>query len=135
MYKDSQQKRALSVGARIGLVCAGLAIAGLIIAGVLLLLSPGIAPPPSAIGVWEAPEMHLSISPEGDIEYARFTETENGYSERMLNIKLQNWDAKGFDAGLWKLTTRFELQAPPHQTDWGEWRMTVDGVELTKIAP
>jgi len=32
------------------------------------------------------------------------------------------------------MSTSFRVDKPPHQTPDGAWRMTVDGVELTRTA-
>jgi hypothetical protein len=32
------------------------------------------------------------------------------------------------------MTTKFDVSVPPHEED-GEWRMTVDGVQLQRIVP
>jgi hypothetical protein len=33
------------------------------------------------------------------------------------------------------MTTTFDVSKPPHQAPDGSWKMTVDGLELTRTSP
>jgi hypothetical protein len=82
----------------------------------------------SYVGHWVGPDMSLEITPDGRIEYERRA----GSATTSLSVPLQSFDGDDFVAGLWFLTTTFNVQHPPHR-ELRDWMMTVDGVELTRI--
>jgi hypothetical protein len=79
------------------------------------------------IGLWEAPEMRLLITADGSLDYKR---TKGGGSTS-INAPIQEFTANGFSAGIGPLKTDFKVSQRPHALD-GVWKMTVDGVELTR---
>jgi hypothetical protein len=79
------------------------------------------------IGLWEAPEMRLLITADGSLDYKRI----KGGGSTSINAPIQEFTANGFSAGLGPLKTDFKVSQRPHAVD-GVWRMTVDGVELTR---
>jgi len=80
------------------------------------------------IGDWQAANMSLSIFADGTIRYER----REGHSTRSIEGPIQRFDGSDFLVGIGPLTTTFAVSARPHEYD-GEWRMTVDGVELAKL--
>jgi len=82
------------------------------------------------IGRWQGAaqgtKMVLEIGQDGQVRYAR-----KGKVNKSLDAPLQRFADDDFVVGIGPLNTRFRVSAPPHQVQ-GEWRMTVDGVELTR---
>src|SRR5205814_396790 len=76
-------------------------------------------------GVWEGPQMQLLIGLDGKIAYAR----RKGSSTTKVQAPIKEFHADGFSAGIGPINTFFKVERPPH-LEQGEWRMTVDGVEL-----
>lgn len=115
------------------LILASLLLGAFVIFCIVICFLPGVPPPPEFVGIWESEHMHLGLFPDGDLEYARLSES--GQSETAMNVSIRSWDDSGFEAGLWKFTTRFVIDQGPHETALGEWAITVDGQELTRVAP
>jgi len=80
-------------------------------------------------GDWRGDGMTLSIASNGSVSYKR---TRGGESTS-INAPIQRFEGASFFVGVGPLTTRFEVTRPPHQ-DGSVWKMTVDGVELTRAA-
>ena len=78
-------------------------------------------------GSWKGGGMDLSIDPGGKASYHRTS----GGSEKSAEAPIKEIDPKGFTIGAFGLSTRFRIDALPHQ-EGGAWKMTVDGVELTR---
>lgn len=101
---------------------------------ILLLMSCAKPVPPEKatyVGLWKAPNMELSITQEGRINYKR-TETKDGKSiNKGIEGPIKTFHGDNFEVGIASLTTLFVVSKAPHQVD-GKWKMTVDGVELTK---
>ena len=97
----------------------------------LLAASAWAAPVPADkmayVGSWQGKNMQLSLSKEGKVEYKR------GHPNDQVNlsIDLQRFKGDSFEAGVSFVTTTFVVSKPPHQ-EGGKWKMTVDGVELTR---
>ena len=81
------------------------------------------------VGTWEGPGMQLTIRADGMVSYRR----EVGSGSRRLEAPIRAFSGHDFEVGLGSLTTTFEVSDPPHERD-GTWLMTVDGVDLERIA-
>lgn len=102
------------------------------LAATLLMLAVACSKPvPPAqknyIGLWEAAEMRLLITADGTLDYKRV----QGGGSTSINAPIQEFTASGFTAGLGPLKTEFKVGQAPHEVE-GVWKMTVDGVELTR---
>lgn len=80
------------------------------------------------VGEWRAPEMYLSIAPDGRVEYKRHQER----TETTITGPLQEFKGNDFTVGLPFLTATFVVSKPPYK-EGDTWKMVVDGVELTKV--
>lgn len=99
---------------------------------ILLLSACGSSLPEERLdyaGRWLGEEMALYIQRDGQLSYKRI----KGSHTTSINAPIREFDGDDFIVGIWFMTTRFEVQQPPQEID-GEWKMTVDGVELTKMA-
>ena len=79
------------------------------------------------VGTWRSQEMRLSITQEGNINYERH----RGSARTSIDGPLQEFHGNDFSVGFWFISTTFVVSKPPYQ-EGGEWKMVVDGVELTK---
>lgn len=78
-------------------------------------------------GVWKGPGMELTITGKGQVRYKRNT----GKGTRSFSGMLMEFRKDRFKAGVLGLGTTFKIDRPPHKE--GEtWKMTIDGVELTR---
>ncbi|MCC2957922.1 hypothetical protein LK542_20080 [Massilia sp. IC2-477] len=106
-------------------------LASLILAAGLLAGSAWAAPVPADkmayVGNWQGKDMQLSLSKEGKVEYKRGRPND----QVNLSIDLQRFKGNHFEAGVSFVTTTFVVSKPPHR-EGGKWKMTVDGVELTR---
>lgn len=80
------------------------------------------------VGEWTGKQMRLYIAKDGKIEYERKRE---GKSVD-LNIELKGFNGNNFDAGVSLIRSTFVVTKPPHRVG-SQWKMVVDGVELTKV--
>jgi hypothetical protein len=100
--------------------------------GMLLLLAACGGPVPedkkAYIGEWTSPKMYLRIDPDGKILYKR---TKPG-REVSIEAPLQKFEGDHFKVGIAFLSTIFVVSSPPHKDFDSNWKMVVDGVELTK---
>ncbi|MFY8273363.1 hypothetical protein AAEU32_04475 [Pseudoalteromonas sp. SSDWG2] len=80
------------------------------------------------VGLWQSAQMYVYISSDGTVQYKR---VKDGLSTT-IDAPLQEFNGDDFIVGLLWMNTRFVVSVPPHQID-GQWKMTVDGVELTKV--
>lgn len=80
------------------------------------------------VGEWQGIGMDLVITADGSVGYERYQEG----SKTEINAPLQAFDGNNFIVGVGFISTTFEVSKPPYQDD-GIWRMTVDGVELTRV--
>ncbi len=99
----------------------------------ILLAVAGCAKPIPAersayVGVWEAATMSLQITQDGRVAYKR---QENENSSKSVEAPVQEFVGNDIVAGVGPLKTKFVVSVPPHEVD-GVWKMTVDGVELTR---
>lgn len=81
-------------------------------------------------GDWRARDMRLLITPDGRCEYRRRRE---GGGSTSIDAPIQRFEGDNFVVGVGVLTTTFVVSKPPQLVD-GQWRMTVDGVELIRFA-
>lgn len=80
------------------------------------------------IGNWKSSEITLSISEGGRVEYEKKT---NG-SSKTISAPIQKFEGDNFVVGALGINTTFVVSQPPHQDSLGIWKMTVDGIELSK---
>ena len=78
-------------------------------------------------GLWTAPGVTLQIAADGGVHYKRST---NG-SKVSLDAPIQKFEGDNFVVGIGPFGTTFKVSKPPHK-DGDTWKMTVDGVELTR---
>jgi len=80
------------------------------------------------IGHWRGDGMRLVIWSDGHADYDRV----QGQNRVSIEGNAHSFSENGFRIGLGPLSADFEVQRKPHLAD-GRWRMTVDGVELTRV--
>jgi hypothetical protein len=80
------------------------------------------------VGEWIGEKMRLKIQQDGHVEYKRDRPGKN----LDLSVDLQGFDGDNFDVGVSLVRSTFVVSKPPHR-EGGKWKMTVDGVELTKV--
>jgi hypothetical protein len=73
--------------------------------------------------------MYLLITQDGSVRYKRL----QGGASTSVEGPLKGFVGDNFDVGVGPMKTTFVVSKPPHQ-EGDKWRMTVDGVELTKTA-
>jgi hypothetical protein len=71
--------------------------------------------------------MALTITSDGHVVYSR---QESGRNTS-IDAPLKKFEGNDFLVGMGPISTRFIVSAAPHR-DGTTWKMTVDGVELTK---
>lgn len=79
------------------------------------------------IGHWQGEGVLLVIQANGHADYARARDNRRTSIEGPAH----SFTTTGFRIGIGPLSARFKVQSPPTEVD-GVWRMTVDGVELTR---
>jgi hypothetical protein len=98
----------------------------------LALLAACAEPVPVAhgeyVGHWHGEGMRLVIRADGHADYDRV----QGESRVSIEGSAHSFSEHGFRIGLGPLSASFEVQRRPHLAE-GRWRMTVDGVELTRV--
>ena len=98
---------------------------------VLLLLTSCSKPLPNDkkdyAGVWESSNVYLEITEGGSVSYRRV----EGKATTTINAPIKEFSGNNFIVGISFFTTTFEVSKPPAMID-GEWKMTVDGVELVR---
>ena len=72
--------------------------------------------------------MALLILTDGTVAYKRL----KGGGTTSVNGPLKEFQGDNFIVGFAFLTTTFNVTQAPHEID-GVWKMTVDGVSLTKV--
>lgn len=83
----------------------------------------------SYVGSWASAEMVLQITGDGRVAYKRLA----GSGSRSIEAPIKSYDADGFTVGIGFFDTHFKVTKPPYQEN-GQWKMVVDGVELTRIS-
>ena len=106
-----------------------------VLAALLLSLAVACSGPPlpsdkgDYAGDWRGTNMRLLIAANGSVSYERVRTGER----TTINAPIQRFEGANFFVGLGPVTTRFEVTKPPHQ-EGSVWKMTVDGIELTRAA-
>jgi hypothetical protein len=80
-------------------------------------------------GEWQAKTMYLNITQDGRVNYKR----KEGATSTAINAPIKEFHGDNFDVGVGPMSTTFTVTKPPFQ-DGTEWKMVVDGVELTRSA-
>ena len=103
-----------------------------ILAACLLPLAAYADPVPAEkmryVGDWQGKDMRLKLSKEGKVAYKRDQPGKN----INLDIELKGFNGDNFDAGVSIMRSTFVVSKPPHRVG-DKWKMTVDGVELTRV--
>ncbi|GHA13904.1 hypothetical protein GCM10008090_24600 [Arenicella chitinivorans] len=81
------------------------------------------------VGQWQGTGMELLILKDGTVAYERI----KGGGSTSVNAPLKEFVGDDFTVGILFMTTTFDVSSPPHEVD-GVWKMTVDGVELTRVS-
>ena len=104
------------------------------VAACLLPLAAQAAPVPvpadkiAYVGDWQGKDMRLQLARDGKVKYKR-----DRPSKKMdLSLDLQGFNGDNFDVGALMVRSTFVVSKPPHRVG-NKWKMTVDGVELTKV--
>ena len=89
-------------------------------------------PPEKAayVGEWQEKSMYLVITQDGSVNYKRL----KGGGTTSVNGPIKAFTGNNFEVGVGPMSTTFVVSKPPYQ-EGGQWRMVVDGVELTRTAP
>ena len=82
-------------------------------------------------GDWRARDMRLLITPDGRCEYKR---RRDGGGSTSISAPIQRFEGDNFVVGVGLFTTTFVVTQPP-RLEKGQWKMTVDGVELLRFSP
>lgn len=80
-------------------------------------------------GDWRSNDMRLLITADGRCEYARKRE---GGGTTSINAPILRFEGDNIVVGIGMVHTTFVVSRPPALVD-GQWRMTVDGVELIRF--
>lgn len=80
-------------------------------------------------GQWRGGGVDLVITADGGVSYRKVS----GSSTVEINGPIKGFDGDDFVVGVMVVKTGFDVTAPPHE-EGGAWKMTVDGVELTRVA-
>jgi hypothetical protein len=98
----------------------------------LALLAACAEPVPEAyadfVGHWRGEGVRLVIRADGHADYDRV----QGRTHVSIEGNAHSFSEQGFRIGVGPLSADFKVQQRPEVED-GRWRMTVDGVELTRI--
>ena len=106
-------------------------VLALFLAAFLCACSKPVPPPKTTyVGDWRAENMMLQISAEGYVSYER----RSGNNRTTVNAPIQSVEGDDFVVGVGPFKTKFVVSKPPH-LEGNVWKMTVDGVELTRGLP
>jgi len=108
-------------------ILLSLALAAGLLASAAAWADPVPADKMDYVGSWRGKDMQLSLSKEGKVHYKRGRPND----QVDLSIDLKGFRGNHFDAGVAFVRTTFVVNKPPHREN-GKWKMTVDGVELTR---
>jgi hypothetical protein len=105
-----------------------------LLAASLLPLAAQAAPVPvppekmAYVGDWQGKDMRLQLAKDGTVKYKR----DRPSKKLDLTVDLQGFNGDNFDVGASLIRSTFVVSKPPHR-EGDKWKMTVDGVELTKV--
>lgn len=105
-------------------------IAALLLSTGLLMAACSEPIPPEKLayaGEWRGGNVHLVITPEGSVQYER----RDGAANISVSAPIQRFEGDNFVVGVGPFNTTFVVSKPPHLVN-GQYRMVVDGVELTR---
>jgi hypothetical protein len=71
--------------------------------------------------------MYLLITQDGSVKYKRLKDG----GTTSVEGPLKGFNGNNFDVGVGPMATTFVVTKPPYQ-DGEDWKMVVDGLELTK---
>ena len=80
------------------------------------------------MGEWRAQSVSLQLTKDGTIHSRRV----KGNTTTSIDGPLRRLEGDIFVVGIPFLSSTFEVSKPPHQ-EAGNWKMVVDGVELTRF--
>lgn len=80
------------------------------------------------VGDWQGKDMRIQMAKDGKVKYKRKQPGKN----LDLSVDLQGFNGDNFDVGVPFLRSTFVVSKPPHR-EGDQWKMTVDGVELTRV--
>jgi hypothetical protein len=104
-------------------------MAGLVAALLVACAKPLPADRSGYAGEWHGGPISLLITPEGRAIYER----KEGNMSKKIDAPLKEFKGDNFVVGVGFMSTEFVVSRPPHE-EGGEWKMTVDGVELTRTS-
>jgi hypothetical protein len=86
-------------------------------------------PPEKAVyaGQWRGGAVELLITQDGRVDYKKV----EGNSNKSISAPIKEFAGDNMVVGVGPMATTFVITVPPHQ-DGQAWKMTVDGIELTK---
>ena len=97
----------------------------------MLLVGCGQPLPPDKAdyaGSWQGSGVMLQIAADGRVEYQRV----EGSQTRSVSGPIKEFQGDSFSVGIGALSTLFEVSSKPSESQ-GTWRMTVDGIQLTRV--
>ena len=80
------------------------------------------------VGDWQGKDMRIQMAKDGKIKYKR----DRPGKKLDLSVDLQGFHGDDFDIGWGIVRSTFVVSKPPHR-EGDKWKMTVDGVELTRV--
>jgi hypothetical protein len=80
-------------------------------------------------GHWRGGGVELTITQDGGVSYSRI----KGAGHVEISGPIKGFDGDDFVVGVMVVKTTFDVTAPPHE-EGGAWKMTVDGVQVTRVA-
>ncbi len=79
------------------------------------------------VGEWQSNGMAVNIAQNGKVIVVK----EGSGGNTRVEAPLQGFTGNDFTIGLGPMKTTYKVSVAPHE-DNGQWKMTVDGVELTR---
>jgi hypothetical protein len=80
-------------------------------------------------GEWRSETVQLVITPDGNVHYRRVEKDPN--VNVSIDAPIKRFEGNDFYVGVGPFTTKFVVAKPPTLVD-GQYKMTVDGRELTR---
>jgi len=80
------------------------------------------------VGDWQGKDMRIQMGKDGKVKYKR----DRPGKQLDLSVDLQGFHGDNFDVGAAFVRSTFVVSKPPHR-EGDKWKMTVDGVELTRV--